>query len=78
MNFLLSHRTLLLRVLMNILIKLLYFAANLVTLLCLNNVLNKEFIHYGTEWTKWSSLENHIAYDYMGLRGFPKPGKCEE
>jgi len=69
-----SSRTLILRVLMNILIKLLYFAANLVTLLGLNNVLNKEFISYGTSWTKWSTLDNHIAFDYMGLRGFPKPG----
>jgi len=69
-----SSRTLLLRVLMNVLIKLLYFAANLVTFLGLNNVLNKEFIGYGTSWSKWSSLDNHIAYDYMGLRGFPKPG----
>ena len=59
---------------MNVLIKLLYFAANLVTFLGLNNVLNKEFIHYGTEWSKWTVLDNHIAYDYMGLRGFPKPG----
>lgn len=69
-----SSKTLALRVLMNILIKLLYFAANLITLLGLNSILNDEFIGYGTSWSRWSTLDNHLAYDYMGIRGFPKPG----
>lgn len=74
-----NHRTnppkaMALRVLANILVKVLYFAANLVTLLGLNNLLNDEFISYGSKWAKWSSLDNHIAFDYMGMRDFPKPG----
>lgn len=68
-------RTLMIRVWMNILVKILYFAANLICFLGLNNILNNEYIEYGTKWSKWSVLENHLAFDYMGMRDFPKPGK---
>ena len=28
----------------------------------------------GSNWVKWSQLENTIRHDYKGLRDFPKPG----
>jgi len=62
------------RVWMNILVKILYFAANIICFLGLNNILNDEYIEYGTKWSKWSVLDNHLAFDYMGMRDFPKPG----
>ena len=40
----------------------------------INNLLNNEFIKYGSTWIKWSQLDNSMAYDYMGMRDFPKPG----
>ena len=75
-----NHRTnppraMALRVLLNILVKVLYFAANLITLLGIDNLFNREFLSYGQKWVKWSSLDNHLAFDYMGMRDFPKPGK---
>ena len=69
------RKTLAVRVLMNVLIKILYFAANIISFLGLNSLLNDTFIAYGTNWTKWAALDNHLAYDYMGMRQFPKPGK---
>lgn len=67
-------RTLAMRVLMNVIIKALYFAANLISFLGLNSILNDNYIQYGTKWSRWSVLDNHIAHDYMGMRDFPKPG----
>lgn len=62
------------RILFNILVKILYIIANLVTLLGLNNILNGDFIGYGNKWIQWSKLKNSVAHDYMGMRDHPKPG----
>lgn len=67
-------RTNMLRIVFNILVKILYLVANLVALLGLDNLLNGEFVGYGNKWIKWSQLNNTMAYDYMGKRDFPKPG----
>lgn len=67
-------RTMMLRVIFNILIKLLYLIANLVALLGMDSLLNNEFVSYGTKWVQWSKLDNTVQYDYMGLRDHPKPG----
>jgi len=63
-----------LRVVFNVLIKILYLVANLVCFLGLDSLLNGDFVGYGSKWVEWSRLENSIAYDYMGMRDHPKPG----
>lgn len=70
-----ARRFLNIRVYLNIVVKLLYLGSNLVTLLVLNNVLNEEFLDYGRQWIDWSRLDNSMAFDYMGMRNFPKPGE---
>jgi len=62
------------RILGNILVKVLYLVANVVTLTGLNRLLNGEFIGYGNKWIEWTGLQNTIQYDYMGMRDHPKPG----
>ena len=69
-----SRRSSLMRVLMNVCVKLLYLVANLISFLGLNGILNGEYVQYGKAWSKWSVLDNHLAYDYMGGRDHPKPG----
>jgi len=62
------------RVLLNILIKILYVVVNFVTFFGLDSILNNEFAGYGNKYVKWSTLNNSIAFDYLGMRDFPKPG----
>lgn len=69
------QRNNILRVIFNILIKVLYIVANLVCLLGLDSILNGEYLSYGSKWVSWSQLDNSLAYDYMGMRDHPKPGK---
>ena len=71
------QRNNLMRVIFNVLIKILYIVANLVALLGLDNILNGEYLGYGSKWVSWSQLHNSIAYDYMGMRDHPKPGKIQ-
>lgn len=68
------QRNNMLRVIFNILIKILYIVANLVALLGLNNIMNGEYLSYGSQWVSWAQLDNSVAYDYMGMRDHPKPG----
>lgn len=63
-----------LRPILNVMIKILYLIANIVAFLGLNNVLNGDFISYGSKWMAWSSLPNTLAHDYLGDREHPKPG----
>ena len=67
-------RNMTLRVVFNILIKVLYIVANLVAFLGLDNLLNGEFVSYGSKWVSWAKLDNAVAYDYMGKYDQPKPG----
>jgi len=62
------------RVLGNILVKILYLVANVVTLTGLDRLLNYEYVGYGNAWLKWTRLSNTVQYDYMGMRDHPKPG----
>ena len=64
-----------LRVMFNILIKLGYLLANLVALLWLDSLLDKEYMSYGIKWVNWSRLNNSLQFDYLGMRDFPKPGE---
>ena len=67
-------RSMYLRVVFNILIKVLYIVSNLVAFLGLDNLLNGEFTTYGSKWVAWSKLDNSVAYDYMGKSDHLKPG----
>lgn len=62
------------RILGNVLVKVLYLIANVVTLTGLDRLLNKEYINYGNAWLQWTRLHNTIQYDYLGMRDHPKPG----
>lgn len=55
-----------LRIFGNIVNKLLYIAANVIAFVLTDKILNGRFHDYGTNWTKWSRLNNSMAYDYMG------------
>lgn len=62
------------RILLNIVVKILYFVANIVAFFGIDILLNKQFKNYGQMWIQWSNLPNSIQLDYMGLRVTPKPG----
>ena len=68
------QRNNMLRIVFNILIKILYLVANLVCFLGLDRLLNGEYLGYGNKWIQWSNLDNAVQYDYMGMRDHPKPG----
>lgn len=77
-NFYFNHQInskLRMRFISNILIKMLYLAAYLITFLVLNSLLNNEYISYGSKWVSWTRLDNSIAFDYLGMRDLPKPGR---
>ena len=60
---------------MNVFVKSAYIIVNLVALFGTDSLLEGEFYYYGRKWVSWSKHNNTIAYDYMGARDFPKPGK---
>lgn len=63
------------RILLNLFVKVLYIAVNVLCLLMTDKVLGGYFLGYGQSWTLWSTFENEKAYNYMGLlRDIPKPG----
>jgi len=62
------------RVLGNVLVKVLYLIANVLSLVGLDKLMNGEYMSYGSAWLSWARLHNTIQYDYMGMRDHPKPG----
>jgi len=64
------------RVLGDIIVKILYVIVSVVALVVTDGVLNGRFLSYGISWTDWAKLKNSMAYDYMGRREFPKPGNA--
>lgn len=54
------------RIVGDILVKVIYITVNVVALLILDGVLNNGFIAYGVLWSDWAKLDNAVAYDYMG------------
>lgn len=64
------------RILGNIIVKILYIVCNVVTFLALDGILNGNFVSYGSMWINWAKLDNQMAYDYMGMRLSPKPGNA--
>jgi len=62
------------RIVFNYLIKICYVVVNLVAFYGTNNLLYGKFSDYGNKWVQWNKQENHIQYDYMGMRDSPRPG----
>lgn len=62
------------RTLVDVIVKVLYVIVSVLAFMITDSVLNGRFANYGISWTDWSKLKNAIAYDYMGVRHFPKPG----
>ncbi|XP_057309105.1 innexin inx3-like [Hydractinia symbiolongicarpus] len=58
----------------NIGVKVAYIAVNLVSFLCTDSIFHGKFRKYGSEWIQWGKSNNTLAFNYMGKRGFPKPG----
>ena len=63
-----------LKIVLNFCLKLLYVVVNILGFLFTNNLLNYDYKSYGLEWIKWSRFNNTIAFDYSGIRKYPKPG----
>ena len=55
------------RILGDIVVKILYVIVSVVALVVTDGVLNGRFLSYGISWTDWSKLSNAMAYDYMGM-----------
>merc|ERR1712168_1311362 len=62
------------RLLLNVVIKILYTCASFISFLSLDQVLNGEYARYGKTFIDWSQLHSTRMHDYLGLRNFPKPG----
>lgn len=57
------------RVLLNIVVKVLYMIANVLVLTFTNSLLNDQFTSFGSDWMSWNSQVNQVKHKYMGLRG---------
>jgi len=62
------------RVLGTLITKVLYICANVIVFVLTNHVLSGNFQSYGKDYATWTTLNNTMAYDYMGRRHYPKPG----
>jgi len=65
-----------LRLIGNLIVKILYIVVNVVGFVVTDSLLLGGFRNYGNEWLAWSYLSNSEAYDYMGERSYPKPGNA--
>ncbi|XP_057305804.1 uncharacterized protein LOC130644282 [Hydractinia symbiolongicarpus] len=61
------------RVLLNILVKILYVVANIAGFIVIDSAINKEFIKYGGRWSSWLGKTNEGRHDYT-QPDEPKPG----
>ena len=62
------------RVLATIGIRLSYMLVNIGGFMFTDHLLNEEYTDYGVNWINWAQMNNTMAFDYSGMRGFPKPG----
>ena len=54
-----------LRVLGDVLVKVLYIVSTISVFCILDSALNGDFAAYGGNWLNWSKLSNALAYGYM-------------
>lgn len=64
-----------LKVVLNILIKILYLIVNICVFSFTDSVLNGDFKTFGSKWIDWSKLSNENAYNYINKREFIKAGE---
>ena len=69
-----GKRKLRLCVCLNICVKILYVAFNVLSFIFTDALLNGKFRTYGIEWLRWTQLSNSHAHAYTGTRKYPKPG----
>ena len=62
------------RVLANLLVKMLYILSNVLAFKLTDSLLNGRFHGYGSAWISWSKQTNEEAYTYATYRTNPKPG----
>ena len=60
------------KVLLNIVIKVLYLLVNICVFTFTDSVLNGDYKKYGIKWLAWSKLTNEEAYNYVNKRKFIK------
>lgn len=63
------------RLFANLLCKIIYLIVNVLAFVFTDNLLNKDFKSYGSEWVSWSKNSNANAYDYTKGRQRFKPGE---
>jgi len=63
------------RILGELIVKMLYICSTISVFIILNSILNQGFTNFGAKWLTWSKLNNSLTFDYMGRRHFPKPGE---
>ena len=63
-----------LKVFGTIAIKFMYVAVNLLGFLFTDLLFNNKYANYGINWIRWYQLNNTLAFDTEGYRGYPKPG----
>ena len=62
------------RIVTLLLIKILYLLVNVLVMMACDEVLAKNFLHYGSNYLSWSELNNAEAHDHnLRLREVPKP-----
>lgn len=58
-----------LKVVMNLVVKVLYLVSNILVLSFTDGLLNGRFSQFGSEWMAWAKREHVEQYKYMGVRG---------
>ena len=62
------------RVVTLLLVKIMYLLVNVLVMMACNEVLAKNFLHYGSDYLSWSELDNAEAHDHnLRVREQPKP-----
>jgi len=59
-----SVTTLHVRVMLNVVVKVLYVVANVLGMIFVDSALNNEFMEYGSGWSTWLGLSNEKMHDY--------------
>jgi len=61
------------RIVFNVVIKIMYIAVSIMAYLCTDSLLLGNFRNYGVEWIQWSHFNHSRAFDFF-VGNEPKPG----
>lgn len=64
-----------LRLLATVMVKILYIMVNIVAFTASDNLLNGDFITYGSKWINWGKLDNAVEFDYTSSRHSWRPSE---